>query len=487
MSFKRHRKIILTGLTALVSICGCSRRQVEETTSEFRTLPAVIGNVQTYVTFIGNVTGGQTSSLTWGTNGVIETVNVRLGDLVREGQVLATLENSSLSAEIVNAEIPYITALENLEEVLESETPKAQAYKDLKDKEGDLEQAEKYRESLKYPRATIGDVKYWSDQVEIYRGYYEAAKETFDDAASWRNSPVRFEYDTYHDRRKAMLTALNEYAEVYNTYLYYSGKASDRDLTIAKTDIDTAKTEYETALKVFKTYSNYPREKDLNTAQLQVENAQTTYNRRNITASINGIVTQINVRPGDYVTTNSPAFRLDNMEHLYIPLNVSEIDILTVHEGMKAQIVLDSNPSKVYEGRIVKISAIGESTDSRVAFQTMVEILEPDDKVKIGMTAEVNLVMDGIENVLIVPANAVFEDKQNSYVSVSNGTVCNDVPVTVGMVTDTVAEIKGGFLKEGDPVCVPSVDNQILRAMGLSSADVEITSAAQDPFAGRHE
>lgn len=486
MSFKRHRKIILTGLTALVSICGCSRQE-EETASEFRTLPAVIGNVQTYVTFIGNVTGGQTSSLTWGTNGVIESVNVRLGDLVREGQVLATLENSSLSAEIVNAEIPYITALENLEEVLESETLKAQAYKDLKDKEGDLEQAEKYRESLKYPRATIGDVKYWSDQVEIYRGYYEDAKKTFDDAASWRNSPVRFEYDTYHDRRKAMLTALNEYAEVYNTYLYYSGKASDRDLAIAKTDIDTAKAEYETALKVFKTYSNYPREKDLNTAQLQVENAQTTYNRRNITASINGIVTQINVRPGDYVTTNSPAFRLDNMEHLYIPLNVSEIDILTVHDGMKAQIVLDSNPSKVYEGRIVKVSAIGEGIDSRVAFQTMVEFLEPDDKVKIGMTAEVNLVTDGTENVLIVPANAVFSDKRNSYVSVSNGTGCNDVPVTVGMVSDTVAEIKGGFLKEGDSVCVPSVDNQILRAMGLSSADVEITSAAQDPFAGRNE
>ena len=97
----------------------------------------------------------------------------------------------------------------------------------------------------------------------------------------------------YQDRRKAMLTALNEYAEVYNTYLYYSGKASDRDITVAETDIDTAKSEYEAALKVFKTYSNYPREKDLNTAQLKVENSQTTYNRRNIKATINGVVTHL--------------------------------------------------------------------------------------------------------------------------------------------------------------------------------------------------
>ena len=281
--YKRRKKIIIAGLTALFCVCGCSRTTEESVIAqEVQTLPAVIGDIQTHVTFIGNVAGGQTASLNWGTNGVIGKVYVKLGDPVREGEVLATLETDSLSPEILRAEIPYITAIEELEEVLVSETPKTEAYKDLKDKEGNLEDAEKYRESLKYPRATIGDVKYWSDQVEIYRGFYEAAKETFDDAASWRNSPVRFEYNTYHDRRKAMLDALNEYAEVYNTYLYYSGKASDRDITVAVSDIDVAKSEYETALKIFKTYSSYPREKDLKAAQIKVENAQTTYNNRNI-------------------------------------------------------------------------------------------------------------------------------------------------------------------------------------------------------------
>ena len=478
--YKRRKKIIIAGLTALFCVCGCSRTTEESVIAqEVQTLPAVIGDIQTHVTFIGNVAGGQTASLNWGTNGVIGKVYVKLGDPVREGEVLATLETDSLSPEILRAEIPYITAIEELEEVLVSETPKTEAYKDLKDKEGNLEDAEKYRESLKYPRATIGDVKYWSDQVEIYRGFYEAAKETFDDAASWRNSPVRFEYNTYHDRRKAMLDALNEYAEVYNTYLYYSGKASDRDITVAVSDIDVAKSEYETALKVFKTYSSYPREKDLKAAQIKVENAQTTYNNRNILASINGVVTQISMRPGDYVTKGSSAVRLDNTEHLYMPLNVSEIDILAIQDGMRAQIILDSNPSKVYEGRVTKVSEFGESSDNRVTFQTMVEILDPDEMVKIGMTGEVNLITAVKESVLIVPANAVFTEGKNSYVGVYNGIACNDVPVTTGIVSGTVAEITGGFLKRGDLVCVPSVDNQVLNAMGLTQTDAGIFSAAE--------
>ena len=57
------------------------------------------------------------------------------------------------------------------------------------------------------------------------------------------------------------------------------------------------------------------------------------------------------------------------------------------------------------------------------------------------------------------------------YVAVSNGTGVNDIPVTVGLTSDTVAEISGGYLREGDAVVVPSIDNSILRDMGISSSD----------------
>ena len=87
------------------------------------------------------------------------------------------------------------------------------------------------------------------------------------------------------------------------------------------------------------------------------------------------------------------------------------------------------------------------------------------------MTAEVDIVIGEARNVLLVPANAVFTDQGSSFVNVYDGTTSYDVPVTVGLMSETVAEITGGFLKAGDPVTVPSIDNSILRDMGLSTEE----------------
>ena len=476
--FKTAKYILL--LTVLILMgAGCSRSSVE-TAPEIRTLPASIGSIRKSITFVGNVTSGQTSTLAWGTEGVISEVNVKIGDTVSEGQVLAVLAQDSLSAAVLNAEIPLLSAQEELDEVLASETPKAQAYKELKDREAALENAEKYQESLKYPHAVSSDIAYWAEQERIYREYYEEARASLDDAVSWKHSTDESELNLYEARRKAMLNALTSYAEVYNNYLYYSGTASENEIAQAAADIDTAQAEYEKAVKNFRTYQvSYPREKDIAAAQLKLENAKNTFNRRSIVADINGTITSISAREGDYVTRGSAAFRLDNTDHLYIPMNIPEIDILSIQNGMKARIVLDANTGKTYDGIVTTISASGDDSGSRVTFETMVEILEPDDKVRIGMTAEVDLLLGEAENVLLVPANAVFNDGGTDYVSVSDGSSSYDIPVTVGMVTETVAEITGGFLKEGDRVLVPSVDNSILKDMGLS--DTENTAPAGMP------
>lgn len=463
---KIDRKTIFFLLLMAAALCGCSRSSVL-TENEIMTVPAGRKNIEKSVVFIGNVTGGQTASLNWGTKGVIDTVNVKLGDSVAEGQVLASLAGNSLSTDVINAEIPLIQALDEMDDVLYSETAKAQAYKDLKDKESAMIDSEKALESLKYPRALTSEINDWSEQTAIARETYEEALKSFNDAVSWQNSSEKGERNEYDARRKKMLTALNKYAEVYNNYLYYSGKATENDKAQASANIDAAKAAYENALQIFKSYSAFPREKDLAAAQLKVDNAQNTYNRRNVVASINGVVTEIYAREGDYVTQNAAAFRVDSMEHLYIPLNISEIDILEIHDGMKARIVLDAEPDVSYDGTVTTISSAGTESGSRVTFQTMVEISEPDEKVKIGMTGEVNLIMDEAENALIVPANAIFSDGGAWYVGVFNGTTCNDVPVTTGVVTDTLVQISSGFVNEGDLICVPSLDNSVLRDMGL--------------------
>ena len=471
---RRKSKIfILSGVLTAAALLGtaCAPRQNPEAQQQTLSLPATTGTIQNVVTFVGNVTSGQTSALTWKTDGVIETVNVELGDYVEQGDILATLERGSLSAAVLNSEVPLIEAQEELDELKVSETAKASAYKDLKDKEAALSDAEKKQESLKYPNATVGDINYWSEQVTIYKQYYDEALQSLEDAASWKNSPDETYTNLYDQRRTAMLTALNKYAEVYNNYLYYSGTATQNDQDQVAADIDVAKSDYEKALKTFATYAEYPREKDIAAAEITLSNAEDTYNRRSIVADISGYVTVDKAREGDYVTKGSSAFQIDNTSKLYVPMDISELDVNEVYDGMKAVVTLDANTGKSYEGVVTTVSASGTDETYRVTFGTNVEILDPDDTVKVGMTAEVDLVMDEVTDALLVPLSAVTTEDGKAYVTVVNGETETKTQVTVGITTDTVAQITGG-LYEGDRVKVDSINEKVLTAMGLTMQDL---------------
>ena len=78
-STEMKKILAISGMIIILLLCaGCSRNKSQKD-AEIQTLPATTGSVRNVVTFIGNVTSGQTSQLNWSTDGVIGTVNVQLG------------------------------------------------------------------------------------------------------------------------------------------------------------------------------------------------------------------------------------------------------------------------------------------------------------------------------------------------------------------------------------------------------------------------
>lgn len=464
--WKTNRKLIILIFTAALVISQTSCQQKSDSQPEALTLPATKGTIEETVTFIGNVTSSQSSALAWRTSGVIESVEVNLGDKVTEGQILATLSRDSIPPSVLQSEVPLLEAKEDLEDLLASETAKAQSYKDLRDKEVALEDAENYAESLKYPKGLQSDTDYWASQMEITRQFYDDALEDYSAYSMWQDVDDDF-YQLQEDKYAVVLSTLNSYAEAMNNYLYYQYNATDNEKDQAAADIDVAEAEYEAALRDFKTYAVYPREKDVTKAQAEVDSAQDTFNRRSIVADVNGVVSVLSSRVGDYVEKGTAAMQLDNTDRIFIPINVSEIDIVKIKDGQKAKVVLDSNSDVTYEGVVTTVSSFGEEDSSRVTFPTMVEILEPDDKMKIGMTAEVNIIIQEKEDALLVPANAVVISDGVSSVDIVKNDVVTPLTVSTGLETDTVAEITSGEIAEGDLILVPSIDTEILEDMGL--------------------
>jgi HlyD family secretion protein len=95
----------------------------------------------------------------------------------------------------------------------------------------------------------------------------------------------------------------------------------------------------------------------------------------------------------------------------------------------------------------------GSSAQSSVNFNVNVQITNADAQVKPGMSANVTIITNKVENALLIPSTSIFTDAnggQYVYLVQNGGT--SKVPVTVGAVSDSTTQITSSTLKAGDTI-----------------------------------
>jgi RND family efflux transporter MFP subunit len=106
--------------TGLAFIAGCSSKAGSSSDTQSQVVKVTRGNLETDITPTGNLLMPHQSNLTFGSSGTVEEVLVQMGDTVKEGQVLAKLDTTSLQASLIQAKINVEQAQMNLER---AETP----------------------------------------------------------------------------------------------------------------------------------------------------------------------------------------------------------------------------------------------------------------------------------------------------------------------------------------------------------------------------
>jgi HlyD family secretion protein len=169
-----------------------------------------------------------------------------------------------------------------------------------------------------------------------------------------------------------------------------------------------------------------------------------------VTAPFDGVITLVKPLPGDQVTPGTVAFRLDDLSHLLVDVQVSEIDINNIRVGQTVTMSFDAVLGRNYEGVVVEVSQAGSVVQGAVNFTVTVELTDADESVKPGMTAAVNILVKEVKNVLVVPNRAVrVIDGQRVVYVLKNG-IPEMVKIRLGATSDTVSEVINGDLKEGD-------------------------------------
>ncbi len=199
----------------------------------------------------------------------------------------------------------------------------------------------------------------------------------------------------------------------------------------------------------------------LDQAKAQRDLAQLKVDQATIRAPFPGIITQVNVVPGQVASggttaTNPPAFDLVDDSQLHIDVNVSESDAASVQVGQQALISLDSVPGQPLPGSVERVSPVATTTQNVTAFPVRIAIAPTQAPVKPGANATVQIVTAVRTNVLTIPSRAVTQvNGQPGATVLYNGSTFL-VPIRTGLTDGRNTEVISG-LNDGDVVVLPKV------------------------------
>ncbi len=145
---------------------------------------------------------------------------------------------------------------------------------------------------------------------------------------------------------------------------------------------------------------------------------------------------------------------LDPNKEMTVEMTVDETDILSLKTGQSAAVTIDSIGEDVFTGTVTQIDTTAASSSGVTAYTVQVTIVR-DSRMLSSMSANVEITISGVENALLVPAEAVHQTSSSSYVYTTfdeeTGEPGGMVEVTTGLTDGSMTEITDG-LKEGDTV-----------------------------------
>ena len=442
-------------LWALLSLTGCGAAG-NKTPTPLPTIVLDAGSPTTQdspqaasggVTASGTVVPAREVSMAFGASGTVQTVTVAVGEAVKAGQALASLDSTEVNlaveqaeADLAAAQVQYDLAqstepaLRQAELAaatlallqaqyaladLEQNAPlvTAQAQLALASAQKALDAAQRVRTNMNYPRAnqtTIDGAKAFYDLTE---DDLKKAKEDYDRVSQLPASDP--------ERARALLDltdAQKERDRALATLNWYLGKNSEKDIAEADAQLALAQAQLDQAKIELAEVKDGPSAKDLALVKEKIVNAQALLDLSNassasqqlalaqahldaasarlelakamvakltLSAPFDGMVAALHIIPGEWVMIGQPALVLADLEHLRVETtDLSERDVPKVEIGQPVTVLVKALNQDL-TGRVVEISPLADTLGGDVVYQTIIDLDGTVPGLRPGMSAEV--------------------------------------------------------------------------------------------------
>jgi len=177
-------------------------------------------------------------------------------------------------------------------------------------------------------------------------------------------------------------------------------------------------------------------------------------------------------RIGDIVWQNQPLVYLPDVSEMVVKTQIREIDLYKVSIGKRVMVLVDAYPDLRLPGEVRSIGVLAESrTEFHTAdkyFQVVVSVKEKDQRLRPGMTAQVEIECAKVENAISIPIHAVFNYEGRSYCYVDKQASYEKREVFIGGQSEDWAQFLEG-LKEGERVALSQPPSNEIREQSRPS------------------
>lgn len=503
--------LIVAAIIAALLINGRGQRA---SASSPVTTPVTRGNLVAAVSGSGTIAAEQSLNLAFQAGGTVTDVLVKEGDMVQAGQALARLDDRALQLQVTNARSALESAQARLAQAqhgnarpediaaAQAQVTSAQANYDKVARgpsEADQASAQAavrsaqaaYDAAVKSAGTSDSQLESATATLQKAEANVKQAQANYDRVAgapdigrrpeslSLQTATIDYQqakanYETLSqtadsDAQSRVASAAAQLAQTKASLARLIPAAED--LTVAKANLDQAKANFakltaaatETDLQIQQA-TVMQADQSLQQAQLNLDNAT-------LRAPFAGVVAQISIVPGSTANSATPALKLINRDPLHVDLKLSENDVAQVQLGQPVRLTIQSLGGWVTDGKVGYIAPAAETSNGVVTYAVRVNFPDNDPKVKVGMTADLSIVIAQKDNVLLVPNTALLPKGTGRVVQVpatdaqGRPAAQREVEVKTGLTDGAMTEILSG-LSEGQEVIALPDNGAARRAPG---------------------
>lgn len=430
-----------------------------ETTQTLQTAIVRTGSIVISAAGSGTLTAASTVDVAFSKSGKLTEVDIKVGDNVKAGQVIAKQGNlESLDATIASDKLNILTAQQTLDNLYKNlETDRANAQAALITAEKNLTEANYTRDIYNTQRCSTASVTLYYGDLVTAQNNYDKVNKDFQNYTEFPENDARriVAYEKLYNAQVALNNALA-------TYNYCTGKSDSWTTQDNTAKAAAAQAAYNVAKANVDALKDGPDPVQLAQAQAKLDSAKyqlavdmQSLDDTTLVSPIDGVVTAVNFQVGETASGNFATIA-DNL-HPQILTYMDQTDLNSFQLNYAVNITFDALPNKTFTGKVTQIdpALVSQSGVSYVRGTVTIDeqYISTISKLPTGLPAAVEVVSGQANNTLLVPVEALRELSAGNYAVfvVQPDGQLKLTPIKVGLMDLTTAQVLSG-LNAGDVV-----------------------------------